>query len=676
MDCNQKKFEKITLIHKDFKINLDKPKNESKFEGYIDKCSLIHKETLKNDVQNFKNPVVFIHGCAWYIQEKNGRACQDIIEEYENRKEEFFFIVGDATGIEKEVKEDIYKVFNLLNLEVQYDSGVYYSKDKSKKLYFFNNFTKNDLKAFLKNLLDFYARNVSIIFSGHASIEGISLCQENSTLVDETTANESLLLPTELLTMFSDLKHPKLARFDLKIYLNTCFALQFAQQLTDKAQNLFFNFLEQQVYSGEEEIPKDDFISKVYKMNHSVLSHYLKQMVLCPILIKWGENHVKIVPLSIGLLDSVGRIDCLPNINLTKDSSLSGRWRFKSEFPNPVEEQMGSKYEPENTQNFDDPVLHIFTDDGDTALFQIGKFNILIDGGFFESKPRYWSEVKKLQKIDYVILTHGDNDHFGGFQPLVSYQKDESVPKIINFIFSTDENLYRNWKDVAEMSEILVKHKNINLITTLTTGNKIDDKFHDTIGKTFAIDILLPTGSFLDYVVDILTRDSKEKIPKPKRLSKKEQESLGIGKRLITDINLFGMSFVIRAREKNYLFTGDCHSQDIADVLKKKNLKDFYYVDAPHHGSDHNQFHLLLEEIDSIENLVVSCNWKVISSQFLDTLRDTKKIKTVYFNQTKDSLKGKHFQKRKSDGTIKKGYDFKSEDFERKNWIFKKDIKL
>ena len=108
----------------------------------------------------------------------------------------------------------------------------------------------------------------------------------------------------------------------------------------------------------------------------------------------------------------------------------------------------------------------------------------------------------------------------------------------------------------------------------------------------------------------------------------------------LTNIIIFGISFVIECKNKLFLFTADCHSQDIVEGLNAcfENRKKFWYVDAPHHGSKDNKFKTLLEYCEEIENLVVSSNHKLHPSEdFLGVLEKdqrskTPKIKKIYFN--------------------------------------------
>eukprot|EP01080_Neovahlkampfia_damariscottae_P010829 gene10829-3450_t len=115
----------------------------------------------------------------------------------------------------------------------------------------------------------------------------------------------------------------------------------------------------------------------------------------------------------------------------------------------------------------------------------------------------------------------------------------------------------------------------------------------------------------------------------------------------LTNINIFGISFVIKCQKKLFLFTADCHSRDIVEGLDKyfKDEKKFFYVDAPHHGSKKNDFKLLLDHCEEIENLVVSSNHKLRPSKdFLDVLKDDQKakspkIKKIYFNYKTEQSK-------------------------------------
>eukprot|EP01080_Neovahlkampfia_damariscottae_P012911 gene12911-7423_t len=129
----------------------------------------------------------------------------------------------------------------------------------------------------------------------------------------------------------------------------------------------------------------------------------------------------------------------------------------------------------------------------------------------------------------------------------------------------------------------------------------------------------------------------------------KEEEKLDLYQYgSLTNINIFGISFVIKCENKLFLFTADCHSKDIVEGLDKyfKGQKKFWYVDAPHHGSQENDFGSLLKYCEEIENLVISSNHQDRPSEsFLEVLKkdqklESPKIKKIYFNYgTKQSEK-------------------------------------
>jgi beta-lactamase superfamily II metal-dependent hydrolase len=278
------------------------------------------------------------------------------------------------------------------------------------------------------------------------------------------------------------------------------------------------------------------------------------------------------------------------------------------------------------------PTVHIFkAGKGDSALFRYKDKNILIDGGHL-IKPNFWQIVKNVPKIDYMVLTHGDSDHFVG---LVSYlyfkDKGEDLPDVDKIMMISNVKYGRNFHHVKA-------------IENFTNVFKGETHLHDVKAKKcfdvvdgLKIDIVLPTEDFLTFAQNIISDNLKgDKI-----------STVNGVKRDITDINRFGICLLITCEEKFYLFTADCDARDIVTSLKLNypEVEKVFYVDAPHHESDHNYSEALFEYLKEITHLVVSTNGKSHGHPhkgFLKNIqqyKDQEKIKNVHFNYNEDTKK-------------------------------------
>ena len=140
-----------------------------------------------------------------------------------------------------------------------------------------------------------------------------------------------------------------------------------------------------------------------------------------------------------------------------------------------------------------------------------------------------------------------------------------------------------------------------------------------------------------------MENSSQEDLKEMKKIEKKTVDGL-------TRINKYGLCFYIewKGKEKNcrYLFTRDCDGKDIIEALNKvaNNVTEFFYIDAPHHGSDSNHMKEFLGHFTKINNLVFSyCNAATVhkSIEIVSKIEEGK-IDNVYFNSTEYQTKLKN----------------------------------
>ena len=196
-----------------------------------------------------------------------------------------------------------------------------------------------------------------------------------------------------------------------------------------------------------------------------------------------------------------------------------------------------------------DPNAYIYYLDvsqGDSSLIitPYQKEIILIDtGGLIKYNQEEWAQSKNeyyvsdntitllkalgIQKINYLILTHGDYDHMGDALHLIT------KIQVINVIFNNDK-----YNDLET-----------SLISQLNT---LHIKYYQNIDK----------------------------------LSLKHNQLLFLNTRLYNDENNNSNVLYTNIYNKQFLFMGDASKEKEIDLINKYNLKDITFLKVGHHGSN------------------------------------------------------------------------------------------
>ena len=85
---------------------------------------------------------------------------------------------------------------------------------------------------------------------------------------------------------------------------------------------------------------------------------------------------------------------------------------------------------------FSHPTLYVFPGgQGDSALFGINGFNLLVDGGF-SRKACFWDFSRHLDRLDAILITRISDDNAGGMSALLNRKTMSAVyPQIGNNLF-------------------------------------------------------------------------------------------------------------------------------------------------------------------------------------------------------------------------------------------------
>lgn len=256
-------------------------------------------------------------------------------------------------------------------------------------------------------------------------------------------------------------------------------------------------------------------------------------------------------------------------------------------------------------------------------------FVMLIDGGTASTFDACLKkEIRCLQYIDVVVLTHIDSDHIGG---LIKYIKSSSFDhkKIGQFWFNS-KNL-RFVEDGNNISYGQAKTLEELLISNEVPLEKIKTDIYvgsvPQLPDGIEIELLSPTLEILnkldekwleladEYKVKLETRQISQS--KPSQISRGELLHLAGAddtpdKTILGDIfNSSSIAFILRTFDLHILFLGDSHPvQIMAELAKTYSIMKKLSVDLvkiSHHGSKNNTMNCILNILDC-DRYIISTN--------------------------------------------------------------------
>lgn len=255
---------------------------------------------------------------------------------------------------------------------------------------------------------------------------------------------------------------------------------------------------------------------------------------------------------------------------------------------------------------------------------------ILVDSGNYEDGQKIIDHIRKYYNnpiINLAIVTHPDDDHFGGFVKMLEKINDgeEDAIEIEQFWLNNPQNhvkvnqVQNNIKPTTlkQRTAQLFDQGDNNLLDLLSSLSiPVNEKFAQiafckdtTTGKLYkkpckekdflGLTIIGPTENYFEklapnmrydnlkgYSYDAKDDDGAFK-PTATCLSKALDEASD-------DSSVHNQSSIIFIFEpeagKKYLFMGDAGVEALANIpdCHKKNIKDVYWMKVPHHGSKHN----------------------------------------------------------------------------------------
>merc|ERR1712241_552308 len=153
------------------------------------------------------------------------------------------------------------------------------------------------------------------------------------------------------------------------------------------------------------------------------------------------------------------KLEINPNAVVEESKSLTNFISYLEPFlqPQSIQERLPPSDVVGNIR-FSHPTLYVFPGgQGDSALFGINGFNMLIDGGF-SRKACFWDFTRHLDRLDAILVTRMSDENTQGISAVLERKTVEPVyPQIGHFfanILETNNELEK--KDEDEMDKLLV----------------------------------------------------------------------------------------------------------------------------------------------------------------------------------------------------------------------------
>ncbi|CAA6818910.1 MAG: MBL fold protein [uncultured Sulfurovum sp.] len=292
-------------------------------------------------------------------------------------------------------------------------------------------------------------------------------------------------------------------------------------------------------------------------------------------------------------------------------------------------------------------VTFLPVNNGDTIILSLNNYNILIDGGFTNTYKVLVNHLSKnqIKTINLAILTHSDRDHIGGIISLIR----DSKFGIENIWFNSYDKLSQLFnngtKDTSKDIAIGNESDEVSFARAKKLSRLLDEqereyeaiyreKFLDsmcTIGE-IEFTFLSPTEETLynlyeDWYIEDEKKSRQESSGIIQDVQTIENYANNVGKCKPDDSlqNGSSIAFILKYKEKKFLFLGDAHIDVIVNSLKSlgfnstNNRLSVDFVKLSHHGSSSNICQNFLDIVDT-KKYIISTNGKSHNHPDMETL--------------------------------------------------------
>lgn len=222
----------------------------------------------------------------------------------------------------------------------------------------------------------------------------------------------------------------------------------------------------------------------------------------------------------------------------------------------------------DNTLN----ITYLDIGQGDSSVITYKTNTILIDTGFSNNKIVPYLKSLGKNKINYLILTHGDNDHMGYSLDLINNIKVDNIIFNCGSFNELENELINNIKNININYYSCIEELNINNIKFIFLNTKIYDNENDNSSVIY-----------FDY------------------------------------------------SNYKFLFMGDASFNREKDILNKYNLNNIDFLKVGHHGSKTSSSKEFIDEIEpkySIISVGKNNSYGHPDKEVLSTLKDSKIYRT------------------------------------------------
>ncbi len=211
----------------------------------------------------------------------------------------------------------------------------------------------------------------------------------------------------------------------------------------------------------------------------------------------------------------------------------------------------------------------------DCAVLQCNEIVGIIDTGTYESYNTLTGFLQKnsISEIDFLILTHYDQDHIGG---AINLLEDYRCDSIYLADYVSDKKYY------SALMDLVSNLANVNFVSK-----------EQTISYGPLSLIILPADEPVSLLENENNRDNNMS--------------------LVTMI-----SFV----NKQFLFTGDIEKDRIAQMLSFNDNLEADWIKMPHHGEYQKKVAQLLEAVMPEYAVISTSNEKPVEEKLIDLLKE------------------------------------------------------